>query len=566
MSEPRKVALNLLPSGIMELDAILGGGWPEYSFNLVIGEPGSGKTTLAHQFMFANASAERQAVYFTVLGEPTIKMLRYQQQFSFFDLQKVNSVIHFVNLSDEALTKDLGQVLDAMVAKVDDLSPRIVIIDSFRTLVRATGDAGRATMELPDFVQRLAVKLTSWQATTFLLLGEYPPTEMREDSVFTMADGLIALTQRVERNSMVRQVQVLKMRGNAPQPGLHTVRISDEGLKAFPWMIKPIEEAPGEVSRELISTGVSGLDEMLGGGTLRGNAVLIAGPVGSGKTTLAVQFLNEGLEAGEPAVAVIFEETTPKYLDQAKAFGFDLDNMIRKGLLEIVHIRPLDLSMDETLYAIQAAVDRVGARRVVLDSVSGLEAALASALKDDFLESLYRLLGALTGSGITILMTVEVLEPYNEMRFSPHTISFLTHDIVLQRYFEIEGQLRSFMTVVKSRARRHSPDLRAYEVTRTGIVVGERLTQYSGVISGTPRLRDGVTELAQAGLNDRDVLIYLMLRDHGELPAAALEERTALTRRALDESLDRMAGMKRVTVAERGGERYYRVAPRGREE
>jgi circadian clock protein KaiC len=189
-------------------------------------------------------------------------------------------------------------------------------------------------------------------------------------------------------------------------------------------------------------------------------------------------------------VIVIFEETTPKYLDQAKALGFDLEEMISRGLLEMVYVRPLDLSMDETLYAIQTAVDNIEAKRVVLDSISGLEAALAPAFKEDFLESLYRLLGALTGVGITILLTVEVTEPSNSMRFTPHPISFLTHDIVLQRYFELDGQLRTFLTVIKTRARGHSRDMRAYEVTSNGIVVGKRLSELTGLITAVPRTRE----------------------------------------------------------------------------
>ena len=337
---------------------------------------------------------------------------------------------------------------------MEELAPKIVIVDFFRTLEpdgAVNGDLG-----LREFVQRLAAKLTSWQATTFLLGEDGGGEGSREHPVFTMADGLFIMAQRVSRNSMVRRCRRSKSR-QRPTTGPSYDRIQTTGFGPFPRMLKPVEEAQGEVSRELISTGVAGLDEMMGGGDVRGNAILIAGPVGSGKTTVAVQFLDEGASRGEPGVLIIFEETAPKYLDQAHTLGFDLEAYAKAGLLEIVYFRPLHLSVDETLYAIQSAVDKVGAKRVVLDSISGLEAALAPAFKEDFSESLYRLLGALTGSGVTVLLTVEVIEPYNEMRFSPHAISFLTHDIVLQRYYEVAGELRKFMAVVKTRARAHSP-------------------------------------------------------------------------------------------------------------
>lgn len=492
MTERKQITLPHVPTGVPKLDIVLGGGLPEYSFNLIVGEPGSGKTTMAHQFMFANASSERRAVYFTVLGEPTLKMLRYQQQFSFFDPQSVNDgTIRFFDLSEDALQKDLTEVLNTIIAKVEEFAPKIVVVDSFRTLVRATKETGSG-LSLQEFVQQLALHLTTWQATTFLI-GEYSEGEMRENPVFTMADGILWLTQNVIRNSMVRKLQVLKMRGRAPQPGLHTIRVTDDGVQVFPRMIKPIDGkplTPPSANTTLISTGAPGVDELLGGGTFAGSALMVAGPSGSGKTTLALQFIAEGVQRGEPGVIALFEETAPKYMQQALGFGIDLQRMVKDGALELVYLRPLDLSVDETLYAIEEAVEKIAARRIVIDSVTGLEAALAPTFQEDFKESLYRLLGALTGAGITVFMTVEVSDPYDEMRFTPHAVSFLTHDIILQRYVEIDGQLATVLAVIKTQGREHSRDLRAYTITSEGIVVGERLTQYRGILTAVPELKD----------------------------------------------------------------------------
>ena len=561
MNERHKVNIKKIPSSVPRLDIVLGGGFPEYSFNLITGDPGSGKTTLAHQFMFAHATEENPAIYFTILGEPALKMLRYQQQFTFFDQNKVNKSIHFINLSQEALDNDLSKVLDNLVAQVEKISPGIVVVDSFRTLVRAISEVEPDKMNLSEFMQRLAMHLTSWQVTS-LLIGEYANQEMRENPIFTIADGILVLTQSTERNSMVRKLQVPKMRGLSPQPGLHTVRINEDGLQIYPRMIKPIEEAQKDLPSRVISIGVAGLDEMLGGGTLTGNSILVAGSAGSGKTTLALQFIAEGIKQDEPGVIAIFEETIPKYLDQAKGFGIDLEEMVKQGKLELVYIRPLDLSVDETLYTIQEAVDRVGATRVVLDSISGLQAALAPTFEQDFRESLYRLLGAMTGVGITVLMTVEVIENYNELRFTPHIISFLTHDIILQRYIEIEGQLRRMMTVIKTRGRKHSNDLRAYQVTAEGLVVGEVLKQYRGLITSVPRLREPAKHWDRDGLTDQETMVLRTLSELEEAPLKDLSERTGLRRTALTRALNRLVALNYAAKVKNDKETIYRAVLR----
>jgi circadian clock protein KaiC len=279
------------------------------------------------------------------------------------------------------------------------------------------------------------------------------------------------------------------MRGQETQPGLHTLRITPDGITVFPRMVKPIEKDSRVQLVQHISSGIAGLDEMLSGGIIAGSAILIAGPAGSGKSTVAIQFLAEGVKQAEPGVLAMFEETPFKYLEQARGFGIDLEEMSRAKMLKVVYVRPLDLSVDETLFEIQAAVKEVGAKRVVIDSLTGLEVALAPTFEQDFRESLYRLIGALTGDGITIMMTVENNDNYTELRFSPHAVSFMTNDIVLQRYVEIDSQLKRIMTIIKTRSRKHSEDIRRYEITSEGIVVGDRLDHFEGIIGGTPQRR-----------------------------------------------------------------------------
>src|SRR6202030_1615075 len=199
------VTIRRLASGVPGLDAVLGGGLPEFSFNLIVGPPGSGKTTLAHQIMFALATKERPALFFTVLGEPPLKMLRYQQQFSFFDHEKINDSIRFVNLSDEVSAGNFDEVLARIVKEIEAFSPGLVFVDSFRSVMLEARHQPQGTLTLQQFIQQLGVFLSSWQATTFLI-GEYL-SDSDPHPVFTVADGLISLDQNVHRNSMVRPLQ-----------------------------------------------------------------------------------------------------------------------------------------------------------------------------------------------------------------------------------------------------------------------------------------------------------------------------------------------------------------------
>ena len=486
MTPQDRVKINRLPTGVPGLDEILGGGLPEFSFNIVAGAPGCGKTTLAHQFMFANATPERPALYFTVLGEPALKMLRYQQQYTFFDASKLNRSVRFVNLSQVLLDRGLTGILEEITKQVEAVNPSIVVVDSFRTVVR---NVLESEVQIQGFVQQLGLLLTSWEATTFLI-GEYVDSELRDNPVFTVADGLFWLYQNVERNSVVRKLQIMKLRGQASVPGMHTFRITDAGLQAFSRTLGLAgrkKKAPG--ARRL-SIGVPELDEMLGGGIPEGDSLLIAGSSGTGKSLLATQFIAAGLREGQPGIVAVFEERPEEYAARANSFGLDLNAPMKDGSLKVIYLRPLDLSVDETMQEILDAIQKSGAKRLVIDSLAGFEMALAPGFRTDFRESLYRMIYSLTGIGVTILSTVEMEESFTELLFSTYSISFLTDDIIRLRYVEIEGQLRKVLMVVKMRRGAHSKDIREYEITSEGVAVGERLTGYDHLITGIPRRVD----------------------------------------------------------------------------
>ena len=495
-SEREKVKIRQLPTGVRGLDEIMGGGLPELSFNIIAGAPGCGKTTLAHQILFANATARKPALYFTVLGEPALKMLRYQQQYSFFDPALLGKAVRFVNLSEVVLEKDLGGVLEEIVKEVQASNPGIVVVDSFRTVLRKAA-VGSGEMELQAFIQRLALFLTPWEATTFLI-GEYTDGELRDNPIFTVCDGLFWLTQNAERNSLVRKLQIMKLRGQDSVPGLHTIRITGDGLQAFSRTLGLVGKKPALLKRRRLSSGIPELDQMMGGGILEGDSMLISGPSGTGKSALATHFLAEGLRNGESAIAAIFEERPQGYVARADSFGLDLKTPQKSGKLEMLYLRPLDLSVDETMQAILDAVKRLDAKRLVIDSLVGFEMALAPSFRLDFRESLYRMIAALTGAGVTILTTVEIEDAFTSFEFSHYTISFLTDDIIRLRYVEIDGQLRKVMVVVKMRGGNHSKDIREYIISDQGVVViSPRQTDYVRLTSGLPeRIGQSPPEMA----------------------------------------------------------------------
>jgi circadian clock protein KaiC len=492
-----KVTINRLPTGVPGLDEVLGGGLPEFSFNLIAGQPGCGKTTLAHQIMFSLATPERPALYFTVLGEPPLKMLRYQQQFSFFDGEALNRAVRFISLSEDAMSGDLDRVLRRIVEEVTQYGPALVFVDSFRSVVLASQSTHQSHNNLQQFVQQLGMLMTSWQATTFLI-GEYF-SETDANPVFTVADGLIWMRQSVYRNSVVRKMEIVKMRGQCTLPGLHTFRMGAAGLEVFvpacganPSASHPAQAAvtPAAASAgrsdpaSRLAMGVPGLDDMLGGGLPCGYSLLVAGPSGSGKSILAAAFLAEGARAGETGVIAVFEQHPNRSRNRTVA------DLIASGQVGVVDSRAPDLSIDEIITLLLREVKRLKATRVVIDSLSGFELSVAPTFREDFRESLMRLVTALAATGVTVLMTSELEDRYTDLRFSPYGTAFLTDAIIVHRYIEIDSRFKRVMAVMKLRASAHSDALREFHIDADGIHLGALLADHEGLLGGHPARTD----------------------------------------------------------------------------
>ena len=352
-------------TGVPNLDAIFGGGLPEGSVTVVSGPPGSGKTILTQQISFHNASAQRRVLAFGTLSEPTAKSLRHLQQFSFFDPKKLGDSVQFVDLGVMLRTKGLEAAMGLVMQHLKKVKPSMVVIDSFKVF----DDLASSGEERRKFDYELAINLMAWQ-TTSLLLGEYGAADYEKNPLFSIVDGVMLLFQRESHGEQQRLFKLIKMRGTDHSREEHPFLITNRGLEIFAPRLAikrvPTPNAPPLRCKTLITK----LDEILGPGIPWGSSLLVGGVAGTGKTVLSLEFIYRGAQAGEKGILFSFEETDERLRAAAQGLGWDLGREIERGMIEIVFIPQPDILLEAHLWMIQARIEALKAKRVVIDSVS----------------------------------------------------------------------------------------------------------------------------------------------------------------------------------------------------
>jgi circadian clock protein KaiC len=453
---------------------------------VVAGEPGAGKTLFALQMLFHQAKQGTKGLYLTTLSEPSLKLIRYMQQFSFFDLEAVGKLVTFVDLGTQVRATAAGRrgtddLLKAITERVESEQPAFVVIDSFKALREFLGEG----QTVRTFVYDLAVHMASWGAAT-LFVGEYTPAEAAGFAEFAIADGIIRFGTAREELTALRVVDVLKLRGADCVTGRHFFEIGADGLTFFPRVGIPESRARATVASfaERASTGIAGLDEMLAGGYPRSSSAVVQGATGTGKTLLGLQFLLEGARQGEPGILFTLEETPDQLRGIAHGFGWDVLELERRGLLTFSYASPVELSTDAYLYRARALVERVGARRAVLDSLTSMELGVPSQRR--FKELVYAMAKHFRMLGVTLTLNMEVTELLGSAQLSGHGVSFAADNLIQLKYVEQAGRLDRGISVLKARGVRHGTEVRRMRIGERGVEVGAPFENLRGVLTGLP--------------------------------------------------------------------------------
>jgi circadian clock protein KaiC len=464
-----------LRTGIADLDLILGGGLEPGSLVIVAGAPGTGKTILAQQICFANATPEHKALYYTTLSEPHSKLIRHLEPFEFFKPAALGRSVDFIHLGEliqEAGKEGLEPIVSEVVRKCFEAKPAVVVIDSAKALRDFVSE-----QELRTALYELASRVAHTDAI-LLLVGEYTPPEIEGGVEFSLADGIVQLAYEPHEPVDRRWLRVVKLRGGDHLVGKHSFRIRQKGFEVFPRLetLAPngTVEAEGRVT-----SGIPRLDELMGGGMTAGQATVVLGPSGAGKTILGLRFIAEGLEAGERCLYVSFQETGDQLVKKAASFGWDLGDARKSGQLAIHYVPVGELDLDTIAAAVRRELVKGSVRRVVVDSLAELVFAAREA--DRFPAYSRSLVGWIRAAGASVMITSETttLGPMTEPIGG---LSFLFHNVILLRYLEIGSELRRALNIIKMRTSNHDKGVFEYVIDEHGLTIKDRLEGVTGAL------------------------------------------------------------------------------------
>jgi len=447
-----------LPSGSDRLDAVLGGGLPLNAIALIIGSPGTGKTMLAEQYLFHNATADRPAVYLSTVSEPLEKILRYGQTLDYFDASALGSSVIYEDLGQTLNDDGLPGVRSRITELIKQKRPGLIVIDSFKALQDYATDG----QTFRHFLHDLAGHLSAMPITS-LWIGEYDASHMSDAPEFAVADVILSLSTERATERERRALEVLKLRGSGFLSGKHSYRLSSRGLDVFPRLADPVAvESYGEPPAR-ISSGVAALDMMLSDGYWRGASTLVAGPSGVGKTLLALHFIYAGAQRGETGLIATFQENPTQLEKVLRGFSWSL----KDPGIELMYRSPVDLYLDEWVYDFFDTVQRTQATRVAIDSLGDLSAASGDEIR--FREYIYSLLQRCARSNISVTMTLEAPELFGITRLSEYGISHLSDNVVLLQFLRGESELKRAITVLKTRGSFHEQHLQQFNISPQGI-------------------------------------------------------------------------------------------------
>ena len=485
-------------TGNAGLDLVLGGGLPAQRLYLVEGAPGSGKTTLALQFLLEGVRAGERVLYIT-LSETSEELAVVAASHGWsldnvdlFELASADSVLGIGR--DQSILHswemELGGTIDLIREEVQRLKPRRIVFDSLSELRLLAQDALRYRRQLL-FLKQFFAQID----TTVLLVDDLTGgAGIRDNHLHSLCHGVITLERlTLDFGAARRRMQIQKMRGVAFVAGYHDMIIRKGGIDIFPRLIASDHHTP--FVGDPVPSKIAELDAILGGGPQRGTSTLITGPAGAGKTTLALQYVIAACERGENAVIYEFDERIGTLISRARLFGTDLQALMDEGRLVIRQIDPAEVAPGEFAAMVRREVEENDARMILIDSLNGYLAAMPQ--EQQLILQLHELLSYLSHRGVVTFMVNPQQGFFGSMSADEINVSYIADIVILLRFFEAEGRIRKALSVVKHRSGAHEDSIREFRIDSHGVRVGEPLSNFRGVLTGTPEYKGASTPLME---------------------------------------------------------------------